>query len=138
MEYQFERTQHFKDHHYRYLTEAQQRALMLFVKHVKTKGLGTLPGKVKKSDQVPLNEPNRDRRIKTAQEFNLYHYHLGTPCWEESDNGNYKTSDDVIIFSKQVDKEAGITTLILTGFSSHPVELPFPQEMPEVANKSQP
>ncbi|NWO06871.1 MAG: hypothetical protein HLX50_14600 [Alteromonadaceae bacterium] len=134
MKYKVERTQHFLEHHYYHMSEIQQKALLTFVKHVMKSGLGQLPGKLKKSDNVPLNEPNRDRRIKTAKDYNLYHYHLGTPCWEESENGCFKTSDDVIIFSKKIDKKAGLTRVILVGFSSHPVELPFPQDMAEVAN----
>ncbi len=135
MEYQFARTQYFKDHYYPYLTEPQQRALMSFVRLVKEQGLANLPGKLKKSDKVPEGYSDRERRIKIAREHNLYHYHLGTPCWHESENGNYKTSDDVVIISKHVDKEASVTKLYLCGFSSHPVELPFPQDMPEAKRK---
>jgi len=135
MEYQFALTRHFQTHYYPYLTEAQQRALMSFVRHVKAKGLGNLPGKLKRSDKVPEHYPDRERRIKIAREYNLYHYHLGTPCWQQSGNGHYKTSDDVVILSKQVDKKAEVTTFYLVGFSSHPVELPFPQDMPEAKRK---
>ncbi|MCK8044670.1 hypothetical protein MSG37_07220 [Shewanella sp. 1CM18E] len=59
---------------------------------------GSLNGKNIHSENVPTDDPNWLKKVEYAQKHDLYHYHIGIPYYEISDD--YSTSEYVIHYKK--------------------------------------
>lgn len=69
-----------------------------FIEHVEANGVHNWVGKVSRSDNVPEQAEDRDKIISYAQQYNLWHAHIGDPDFDETEHGRYKVSDWVIHF----------------------------------------
>ncbi|WP_071058475.1 hypothetical protein [Pelistega sp. MC2] len=70
-----------------------------FARHVASSGFLGLPGKNKMSDNVPKNDPNWLYKVKYAQDYNLWHYHIGIPKYNNGNSGHL-TSEYVLHYIK--------------------------------------
>lgn len=81
-------------------------------------------GKVKPSWDLTWNYPNRSARATYARDRDLWHAHVGYPCWRPSRNpdATYQTSDYVLHFTYR----EGDDFLKLVEYSDHgnPFRLP--------------
>lgn len=59
--------------------KSDQLKIAGFINHVKKYGLNSLEGRNKSSDKVPTNDPQWLAKVKQAQKYNLWHYHIGIP-----------------------------------------------------------
>ena len=96
-----------------------QLKIKAFVDHVKLHGLLNLEGRNKYSDNVPTDDPNWLIKVKQAQKYNLWHYHIGIAYYI----GTYgdKTSEYVLHYTLDVINDQ----ITLVHMSPHPpFELP--------------
>ncbi len=70
-----------------------------FENHIKQYGFDGLEGRNKSSDNVPTDDPQWQAKVRYAQQHNLWHYHIGIPCYENSDQGD-KVSEYVLHYIK--------------------------------------
>lgn len=96
-----------------------------FIDHFLEKGLSGWRGKVAPSNRLPEGYPNREIAISHAEEHNLWHAHIGDPCFKPSVSGRYLVSDGVIHFKRE-----NPYTIKLISVSYHnPMELPDSDEI---------
>lgn len=62
---------------------------------------------------VPKNDPDWLNKVKYAQAYNLWHYHIGIPNYELSEKGDY-TSEYVLHYIK------GENFIKIVDLSAHP------------------
>lgn len=62
-------------------------SVVTFAVHVETYGLRKLIGRNKSSADIPFNVKSRDKKIKFAQKYCLWHFHLGIPQYIEQADG---------------------------------------------------
>lgn len=116
----------FAKHYSRYL-ESDQDKIDDFIEHVESIGLNDLPGKLSKSDNVRPDDPQYLYKVKRAQRYKLWHYHIGIPKYNDSPNG-YSTSEYVLHFSR-----INESTILIVDMTSHPpFELPKEDYLAEV------
>ncbi len=95
-----------------------KRKIRLFIIHLKQHGFDGLEGRNKSSDNVPTDDPQWAKKVQYAQEHNLWHYHIGIPCYEEGNNGD-QVSEYILHYIK------GEHEIKIVDMSSHPpFELP--------------
>lgn len=70
-----------------------------FARHVANYGFSGLPGRNKMPDAVPKDDPNRSCKVQYAQNYNLWHYHIGIPEYKSGKHG-YLTSEYVLHYIK--------------------------------------
>lgn len=99
---------------FRRLPQQDKEKILLFIRHVKKYGFTGLEGKNKASDSVPTSDPNWLIKVKYAQQFNLWHYHIGIPTFDTSLPFGMRTSQYILHYIK----EDGFIKII--DLSSHP------------------
>lgn len=82
-----------------------------FIDHFEENGFYGWKGKIGPSNKVPENYENRDELIAKANKFNLWHVHIGDPCWHATLHGKYLTSDWVLTFKKINNYKIGLLEL---------------------------
>lgn len=87
---------------YNGLPQDQRQLIQAFVTHYRSNGLEGWRGKVAKTDNVPMSDPDRSHKIWWANRHNLWHAHVGHPDWSPGQNPyvKYETSDWVVHFQK--------------------------------------
>lgn len=110
--------QHFKN-----FPKSDQIKIMQFVDNVETYGLENLTGRNKSSDNVPTDDPNWLTKVRYAQQYKLWHYHIGIPNYETATNGEQVS--EYILHYQRFDNE-----IRLVSMSYHPpFELPTETEI---------
>ncbi|MCY1281237.1 hypothetical protein D9M69_527660 [compost metagenome] len=72
-----------------------------FIKHCQTHGFDGLPGKLKRSTDVPGQDPEYHVKVQFARENYLWHYHIGIPTYERLNPlSNVLTSRYVLHFQR--------------------------------------
>lgn len=94
-----------------------------FIDHVETSGFSGLPGRIKKSDDINPNIPGWRAKIEYVRANNLWHYHMGYPCWDESRPPGDWTSQYVLHLMRH---ECGERTTIIHYSEHPPFKLPQP------------
>lgn len=98
-----------------------QEQIRAFVKHVELYGLNNLKGRNKSSDHVPHHHSNWSERVAYAQKHKLWHYHIGIPNYEITQNGEY-VSEYILHYIREENE------IKLVALSYHPpFELPSEQ-----------
>lgn len=111
---------------YKQFPEKDKQKIMMFIKHITTYGFNGLPGRNKLSDDVQRNDPNWLEKVQYAQLYNLWHYHIGIPDYEDETCPNgQQTSKYVIHYMK------GGGFIRIVDMSEHP---PFQLPEPEYLN----
>lgn len=105
---------------FKHFPKADKVKIFEFASHIEQFGFVGLQGRNKSSDNVPKNDPNWLAKVRYAQEYHLWHYHIGIPDYQLSKNGDY-TSEYVLHYRRFDDK------IIIVAMSSHP-----PLELPDV------
>ncbi|MCP2041929.1 hypothetical protein L1281_002547 [Neisseria sp. HSC-16F19] len=85
-----------------------------FILHVQKNGFKGLPGRNKPSDDVPPDDPNWLEKVRYAQRYNLWHYHIGIPEYTPGCTYGDMTSKYVIHYIK------GEGFIKIVDFSEHP------------------
>lgn len=60
-----------------------------FIEYVQNNGLVGLTGRNKSSDDVPKDDPFWSNKVRYAQKYQLWHYHIGIPNYELSESGDF-------------------------------------------------
>lgn len=84
-----------------------------FVEHVKKFGLNNLQGRNKNSDNVPKDDPNWSKKVAYAQQYKLWHYHIGIPDYETATNGE-KVSEYILHYQRFDDE------IVIVDMTYHP------------------
>ncbi|MBS9779171.1 MAG: hypothetical protein KGV51_00955 [Moraxellaceae bacterium] len=84
-----------------------------FENHVKQHGFDGLKGRNKSSANVPRNDPDWLTKVQYARQYNLWHYHIGIPSYEESEKGDM-VSEYILHYVKGDDE------IKLVDMTSHP------------------
>lgn len=101
--------------------QADKEKIVAFVNHIENFGFNGLQGRNKSSDQVPTHNPNWSERVNYAQKYKLWHYHIGIPCYVQSEHGDY-VSEYVLHYIKENNY------IMLVDMSPHPpLQLPQPE-----------
>lgn len=94
-----------------------------FIDHVENFGFVGLQGRNKSSDHVPTDDPNWSQKVAYAQRYQLWHYHIGIPNYQGTEQGNL-TSEYILHYRLLEDR------IILVAMSAHPpFQLPSEQEL---------
>lgn len=107
------------------LQETDQEKIEKFIDQVaKDAFSSTLPGRNKKSDNVPTGKSFLDEQIKYAQFHNLWHYHVGIKRYETA-KGFGKYTSEFVLHYQRLDDYIKIVKL-----DDHaPFKLPFTSDM---------
>jgi len=66
------------------LPTKDQDKILDFAEHIENKGFNSLPGRNKPSHHVSTDDSNFLEKVKHAQKYNLHHYHIGIPSYDEA------------------------------------------------------
>lgn len=92
---------------------SDQLKIKAFADHVETYGFEGLIGRNKSSDEVPTDDPNWLAKVKYAQKYKLWHFHIGIPNYKLSAKGDY-TSEYLLHYMREAD------FIVLVDMSPHP------------------
>lgn len=81
-----------------------------FTDHITLYGFEGLPGRNKRSDNVDTNDHEFIEKVKHAQKYNLYHYHIGIPEYDKT-NGHGEWTSQYILHYKYLDNVVTIVDL---------------------------
>ncbi|MFW2178182.1 MULTISPECIES: hypothetical protein [unclassified Moraxella] len=98
----------------RHFPTADQEKIANFIEHVQLHGLNQLEGRNKKSDNVPKDNPNWLSKVKFAQQYNLWHYHIGIPSYDVNTVFGDRTSEYILHYVLYDDM------IKIVDFSDHP------------------
>lgn len=76
-----------------------------FANHLKVRGFKGLEGRNKSSDNVHPNDPEFVSKVKKAQQYAWWHYHIGITCYDLSRAYGDRTSEFVVHYSKKAEPE---------------------------------
>lgn len=96
-----------------------------FIDHVEENGLIGLPGRLKPSTGVPPDDPFWLKKVTFARHWDLYHYHVGVPIWDQSREVGDHTSEWVLHL--RVPGNEGENIIIVDWDSHPPFQLPKEQ-----------
>lgn len=85
------------------LDEEERQKILSFAIHVKQYGLNKLEGKNKRSDGFSNDDPDFAKKMALVKKHNLWHYHIGIPCYKDSPSGEYKTSEYILHYKRGQD-----------------------------------
>lgn len=88
--------------------------IFAFKQHIEMYGFENLIGRNKSSDDVSKNDPFWSVKVARAQEYNLWHYHIGIPNYDTSKGVGNFTSQYVLHYIK------GDGFIKIVDFSAHP------------------
>ena len=108
-----------------YLNMAANEALPIdtFITHVESNGMISLPGRLKRSDNVPTDDGLWLKKVLFARENNLWHYHVGFPFYDAGKSYGDQTSEYVLHLQRH---PCGTRTTILHWDKHPPFRLPLP------------
>lgn len=98
----------------RHFPVADQERIADFIEHVQLYGLTQLEGRNKKSDDVPKDNPNWLTKVKFAQQYDLWHYHIGIPNYDSGTAFGDRTSAYLLHYMLYDDR------IKIVDFSDHP------------------
>ena len=81
-----------------------------FTDHITLYGFEGLAGRNKRSDNVDTNDHEFIEKVKHAQKYNLYHYHIGIPEYDKT-NGHGEWTSQYILHYKYLDNVVTIVDL---------------------------
>ncbi len=84
---------------YQNFPKGDRQIINSFISHLVTQGFEGLEGRNKSSDNVPTDDPNFADKVAYAQQHNLWHYHIGIPCYETGNKGD-KVSEYILHYVK--------------------------------------
>lgn len=93
--------------------KTDREIILAFINHVEQFGFDGLQGRNKSSDNVPTDDPNWLTKVKYAQQYQLWHYHIGIPYFTLSEQGDY-VSEYVLHYT------LGDDEIVLIDLDSHP------------------
>ncbi|QIW16085.1 hypothetical protein A4G20_06945 [Pasteurellaceae bacterium RH1A] len=97
-----------------YFPEKDLLKIWQFKEHLETYGFEHLAGRNKPSDEVPKDDPYWSKKVAIAQQYHLWHYHIGIPGYDKSKGfGNY-TSEYILHYIK------GDGFIKIVDFTAHP------------------
>jgi len=73
-----------------------QKKIADFAYHINISGFSGLPGRNKSSDDVDTNDHLFIEKVKFAKENNLYHYHIGIPEYDTTNQIGDWTSEYIL------------------------------------------
>lgn len=85
-----------------------------FVTHLERNGFVGLAGRNKSSSDIPFDDPDYVAKFEYAKKYNLWHYHIGIPHYNEKNGFGDYTSKYVIHYIK------GDDFIKIVDFSAHP------------------
>ncbi len=104
--------------HYAQFPTTDKKKIFEFVEHIEHKGFDGLKGRNKPSTDVPRNDPDWLTKVQYARQNNLWHYHIGIPSYEQSEQGDM-VSEYILHYVK------GDNEIKIVDMSYHPpFELP--------------
>lgn len=92
-----------------------------FIDHVQEHGLINLKGRLKPSWDVPNDDPFWKKKVDFARHWDLWHYHLGMPEYDESNGHGDCTSQWVLHLRRH---PCGTRTEIVDWDKHPPFQLP--------------
>ena len=95
-------------------SEQDRKKIFNFASHVQQYGLVSLQGKNKRSDGFSNDDPQFAQKMALVKEYNLWHYHIGIPSYQNSLVGEYKTSEYVLHYVR------GDNHIKIVDLSRHP------------------
>ncbi|UVM28782.1 hypothetical protein [Pseudomonas sp. B21-021] len=106
-----------------YLNVAANDAVYIdhFIDHVQVNGLENLKGRLKPSWDVPKDDPFWLKKVQFARHWDLWHYHLGMPDYDETNGHGDCTSQWVLHLRRHPD---GNRTQIVDWDKHPPFALP--------------
>lgn len=107
-----------------HLGKVDREKVRVFEEHVIQHGLAGLPGRNKNSNSVSTKDHNFVELVKFAQQYNLWHYHIGIPKYDTAVPGDQ--TSEYIIHYQLLDDEVH-----LVDFDSHSKKNPFKFPKPE-------
>lgn len=96
-----------------------------FIDHVEQHGLIGLPGRLKCSAEVLTDDPQWLTKVTYARHWDLKHYHVGVPFWDDSRALGDYTSEWVLHL--RVPSKEGETIIVVDWDSHPPFQLPKEQ-----------
>lgn len=84
-------------------SEQDRQKILDFAIHVMEHDFELLPGKNKRSDGFPNDDPFFASKMALVKKYNLWHYHIGIPSYKDSFCGKYKTSEYILHYKKGED-----------------------------------
>ena len=107
--------------HFNHFPIPDQDKIYDFVEHLENRGVEGLPGRNKSSEDVPKEDPQFLAKVKYAQKYNLWHYHIGIPFYDEDRPYGDWTSEYVVHYILKENE------VILVDMGDHP-PLQLPKE----------
>ncbi|WP_138726254.1 hypothetical protein [Pseudomonas sp. FSL W5-0203] len=106
-----------------YLTVAANDGEILdrFINHAQTHGLENLPGRLKPSWDVHRDDPFFLKKVEYARHWDLWHYHVGMPYFDET-NGHGDFTSEWVLHLRRL--PCGTRTQIVDWDKHPPFELP--------------
>lgn len=96
--------------------EEDQCKIFEFIKHVQNHGLTDLEGRNKTSEDVPKDDVEFVRKVKTAQAHKLWHYHIGIVDYDFSKPYGDRTSEYVLHYKNEKIPDE----IRIVDYSAHP------------------
>ncbi|HDL8066261.1 TPA: hypothetical protein PXQ51_002229 [Yersinia enterocolitica] len=84
--------------HLQNLEESETGKVFKFANHVREVGFAGLEGRNKNSIQVPLTDPDFEKKVRIAKEKKFWHYHVGIKVYDGGKFGD-KTSRWVLHYA---------------------------------------
>lgn len=97
-----------------YFPEQDLLKIWQFKQHVENMGLMGLAGRNKSSDDVPKDDPHWAEKVTKAQQYSLWHYHIGIPEYDTSRVFGDYTSEYILHYVK------GEDFIRIVDFTAHP------------------
>lgn len=94
--------------------QQDQLEIAAFAQHLMQYGFVGLEGRNKSSDNIPTNDPNWSEKVSFAQQYQLWHYHIGIKSYDISKPFGDRTSEYVVHYQRLGD------VIVLVDYSAHP------------------
>jgi hypothetical protein len=92
-----------------------------FIEHIRKNGFVGLEGRHKKSNDVPVNDPQFSSKTQRALKYKLWHYHIGMDKYEDGTAHGDRTSEWLLHYTYDVENRK----VVVVDCTKHPpFELP--------------